>query len=447
MSVGNGNGRAQVETAGTPEHDGYAHLQGPEPFTDAEALARFDAEIERLEDATFIDWPAFWAKDRADADWLVENVIARGRGHAIYAPAGSKKSLLLLWISARLATSPEPVAVVYLDYEMAEDDLYDRLEGMGYGPESDLSRLHYALLPDLPPLDTPAGTGAVSEILDRVEAKHSGHHLLVVIDTTARAVEGPENEADTFRRFSTATGSPLKRRGVTWIRADHTGKDLTKGQRGSAAKSDDPDLVWEIRETQNGIKLAARKRRMSWAPEWVAFAFREDPIRFEPLAEDWPAGTEAAVETLNRLSVPVEVSTREAERLLKSAGEGKRRNVIVAAQKWRRELGNHPGNHLALGEPEPFGEPPGKSQPVQGGNHPGNHREPPPEALREPGTPPLGGTGTLPDPPEPIEEELGNLADAGLIFDEYLDSDMCAFCGYSERHTTDCPYGKENVSG
>lgn len=356
-----------------------AERYDPEPDLNVSLVLPGEAE----ETNTFIDWSKFWSKDRTDPEWLVEDVLARGRGHALYAPAGTKKSLFTLWMAAKTATGRQPVAVVYLDYEMTEDDLYERLKDMGYGPESDLSRLRYALLPTLPPLDTKDGAEAVGQMLDGVQADLPDHHILVVIDTTGRAVEGEENSADTFRRFYSATGIALKRRGVTWCRLDHTGKDISKGQRGSKGKDDDPDVVWELRETENGIMLTAKKRRMGWVPERSAFAQSADPLRFTPIAGDWPKGTEETADVLDRLAVPLDASTRTAQGALKEAGEGRRRELVVAAQKWR----NHPGNHSQIRLPEPSAEPPGEN--------PMNTRaEPPPEPA---GTNPSGipGTGSL----------------------------------------------------
>jgi hypothetical protein len=298
----------------------------------------------------FIDWPMFWAKDHTEAEWVFEDVLARGRGHALYAPSGSKKSLFALWLAVQVAA--DGVAVCYLDYEMTEDDLQERLEDMGHGPQSDLSRLHYALLPELSPLDTKDGAEEVELLLDDTAAQ------VVIIDTTARAVEGEENSADTIRRFAHHTGMMLRRRGVTWLRLDHTGKDLSKGQRGSKAKDDDPDVVWQLRETENGVMLTARKRRMGWVPERVTFALREEPLRFDPVVGDWPEGTVETADLLDHLGVPLDASTRTAQKALRDAGEGRRREVIVAGQRWR----NHPGNHSQLEMPEPLWEPPGETQ-------------------------------------------------------------------------------------
>ena len=143
----------------------------------------------------------------------------------------------MLFIAAELATGPEPIVVIYLDYEMTEADVHDRLEDMGYGPETDLSRLRYDLLPSLPPLDLEDGSQALCEIIDEVQASFPAHHLVVIIDTIGRAVAGEENDADTFRNFYNHTGIELKRRGVTWARLDHSGKDPSQGQRGSSARA------------------------------------------------------------------------------------------------------------------------------------------------------------------------------------------------------------------
>ena len=62
------------------------------------------AVAERLEPSRICFDPAFW--DGADdaEDWLVEPILARGRGHLLYAPAKAGKSLLALYVAACAAT-------------------------------------------------------------------------------------------------------------------------------------------------------------------------------------------------------------------------------------------------------------------------------------------------------------------------------------------------------
>lgn len=285
----------------------------------------------------FIDWGSFWQRDQSQVEWVFPDVLARGRGHALYATHKAGKSLLMLFIAATLATGPEQIVVVYLDYEMGEDDLQDRLQDMGYGSQDDLSRLKYALLPSLPPLDTQAGAKALTELLQSVQADWAEHHLVVVIDTIGRAIEGEENSADTFRAFYSHTGIQLKRRGVTWARLDHGGKDAAKGARGSSGKGDDVDVVWRLSKTQNGVSLTRDVARMNWVPEKVTFGMTNDPLTYRRLAGDWPDGTEEAVEALDRLAVAPDVSVRVASSKLREADEGRRTEVVSAAQRWRKE--------------------------------------------------------------------------------------------------------------
>jgi hypothetical protein len=288
-----------------------------------------------------LDWPTFWGHDRDEAEWLAEPIIPAKRSVALFAPGGTGKSLLALWLAAGLATGKrllgpptDPVDVLYLDYEMTEDDLAERLENMGYGPTSDLSRLHYALLPSLPGLDEPEGGKVVVELARSVDAQ------LVVIDTFGRAVHGDENDADTVRAWYRWTGLHLKAEGRAFVRVDHAGKDLDKGQRGTSAKNDDVDIVWRLaRQDGDTFKLIAKKRRMGWVPEIVDLVQREHPALSYGLlgGHTYPPGTRELAATLKELGVPVTASRRIAGDALKAVGKGARNALVGSAQKWRRD--------------------------------------------------------------------------------------------------------------
>ena len=283
-----------------------------------------------------IDWSTAWDEDRTGPDWLYDNVLARGRGHALYAPHKVGKSLFMLWLAAKVATGPHPVAVLYLDYEMTLDDVLERLEDMGYSASTDLSRLAYWLLPNLPPLNTEAGADHLDELVDQLGEQHPDHDLAIIIDTTSRAVTGDENDAGTYQAFYEHAGIRLKRRGATFARLDHAGKDPAKGQRGSSAKGDDIDLCWKLTRTDSGVTLTRELTRISWAPEQVAFDLRLDPLRYEQVAPAYLAGTAEVAAHLDRLGVALDASTRTAQAALKADGNGRRRNVVMDAMRHRR---------------------------------------------------------------------------------------------------------------
>jgi hypothetical protein len=286
-----------------------------------------------------VDWPEFWARDQSEADWIAEPVIPAGRSISIYAPGGTGKSLFTLSLVAAVATGGAGLdgrpmkarRVLYIDYEMTQEDLFERLSAMGYDQTCDLSNLHYASLPSLPAADAPEGGKAIARMAQLVDAE------LVILDTFSRAVAGDENDADTVRSFYRWTGLHLKAEGRAFIRIDHAGKDIERGQRGTSAKNDDVDIVWQmIKADASGFKLTAKKRRMGWVPEVVELQQFDEPTLHYRIVEGLaPSGTDKVVRDLDELGVPAFASARQASKLLKDGGRGARDQLVRAAQKKR----------------------------------------------------------------------------------------------------------------
>ena len=291
-----------------------------------------------------IDWKLFWMQDRPATDWLAAPVVPRGCSVALFAKGGTGKSLFVLWLVAAMATGRAifgarrpPANVLYLDYEMTEEDLLGRLESMGYGPDDDLSHLHYAVLPEVAPLDGEEGGEVVAMMADLVAAD------VVIIDTFGRAVHGDENEANTVRAWYRWTGQRLKVDGRAFIRIDHAGKDLERGQRGTSAKNDDVDVVWQMVELDAGrFRLTAVKRRLESIPHTVELDKVVDPddgltYRLVSGGIGYPAGTATVVDDLDRLGVTLDATRRDASKSLHDAGRGARTQVVSAALRFRRE--------------------------------------------------------------------------------------------------------------
>jgi len=203
----------------------------------------FDTDAD-AEAGRYLDWRLLWDDDFPESEWLVEPLIETGQAVSLYSPAKTGKSLLALELAGALAVgrpvlgnaAKEPTNVLYIDHENTRADIRDRLADMGYDADADLSRLHYSLLADWPPLDTEAGGDRLHAEADRLGAR------LVILDTVSRAISGEENSSDTFIRLYRHTIRPLNADGVAFIRLDHLGKDRTKGA------------------------LAHRPRAMTWMP-------------------------------------------------------------------------------------------------------------------------------------------------------------------------------------
>lgn len=288
-----------------------------------------------------LDWSEFWTADHDETEWLLEPLFADGRAHALYAGAKTGKSYLVLAAIAALATGRpfmghpggHPVHCLYVDMEMTAADVHERLVEFGYGPNVDMSHLHYALLPALPPLDTYEGGQALVAAAVGFKAR------FVVIDTTARSVKGEENDEQTIRAFSYHTGQALKRLGIGWARLDHAGKDASKGQRGTSAKNDDVDVVVRLERVDGGQRLIATHRRMSWYPERTVIAVAEvNGVQTftTPNSELWPEGTKDCAGDLDKIGVPLAASRREARQMLNEHGLTATNDVLGKALKWRR---------------------------------------------------------------------------------------------------------------
>jgi len=239
----------------------------------------------------------------------------------------------------------------------------------------------------------------------------------VVIDTFGRAVAGDENDADTFRGLYRNTGLHLKQAGIAFIRLDHAGKDVEKGQRGSSAKNDDVDVVFRmIRRDDQALRVTATHRRMAWVPQETDIAvIDEDGVtRFSTGAGSWPEGTKTISDALDDAGAPVDVTWRRAQEILRDAGVKARTATIRAAIKHRRQsvenLVDEWVPNVGTHDPEPMGP------------KIGTHRDPKcktpsqrPDPLRDPSGPigrprgshmgpPIGGpidpggSGSMPKP-------------------------------------------------
>lgn len=285
-----------------------------------------------------VDWDRLFTRDDPDTEWLVEDLWPASRQLHVFASRKTGKSLILLWLCACLAAGRDPltgraqprVAMTYIDYEMSEADLLERLEDMGFTP-ADLELLSYYLLPNLPPLDTDDGGRALMSLLQRDQS------VGVVIDTIGRAVVGEENAADTYHAFWHHTGTLLRRAGIALARLDHEGHESGRS-RGSSAKADDVDIVWSLERTDPGLRFTKKYARVTWVADTIDVAKLEDPLKFRRTTDSWPIGTADKAAELDAIGAPLDISKREAQRLLRNAGRpAGRDSVLLKALAFRRQ--------------------------------------------------------------------------------------------------------------
>lgn len=231
-------------------------------------IARNNMQERRVEPSTepppYLDWSEFLSQDFSSVEFLPGDLLRVGGHGALVGEGKAGKSLFALeWAQAIgagrsfLGSGPRaPRRVLYIDFENGWPDIQQRVEALGY-TAADLAGVRYLSFPPMPPLNTEEG-GAY--LLDRVRDSRAE---VVFLDTISRMVVGKENDADPWRDLYNCSLLRLKADGVSSIRLDHFGKDVAKGARGSSAKTQDVDAVWELssagRKTAAGVPIKLQR--------------------------------------------------------------------------------------------------------------------------------------------------------------------------------------------
>lgn len=193
-----------------------------------------------------LDWTEMFGRDWGAIDWMLGKFVERGQQMALIGDGKAGKSLFAFEWVWRLAAGTgflgddggRPLRVLYVDRENSQDDLYRRAVALGATPEQ-LAGVSYLSFPPFKPLDV----DGAEQFMEQVARRRPD---VVVLDTVSRFVGGKENDAETWLNLYRMVHAQLKRDGITGVRLDHFGKDAEKGGRGSSAKSQDIDHVWEL---------------------------------------------------------------------------------------------------------------------------------------------------------------------------------------------------------
>ena len=371
----------------------------------------FDAVDDGLPEP--VDLLALMSGDPLEHEYLSAPLVMKGKQTGLTSFRGVGKSLLAQDLSAHAATGTafleqpdgDPVSVIYLDMEMGPDDLWARLGDFGWTPDNPLfdtltEHLHYFQLFTLPPLDTNEGGETLEQLVNKYQAE------LIVIDTISRVISGKENDNDTFLALNRHTEMRLKRMNVAVLRLDHLGKDPERGARGGSAKEDPLDVIYQLSAFGDGVRLRLKKDRQgAGLPHTIdlARANNNGVMTHVMPAAYISEATRRLVSAIDELGLPDDASTRTTQKALQAEGQGKQRQLVVAAVKFRtsrkraEKSGNHPseppdGNHPS--------EPPGTTKDETTsdlGIHPRNHPPEPPRTVT--------GNRSLPLRREPVPDQ------------------------------------------
>lgn len=209
--------------------------------------AMVDTSAERFPS---VNWDDAFSQDFSEIDWLPGQFMERGQQVALVGSGKVGKSLFTLdWIVSCVTGQqflghrlPRTFKILYFDRENSLRDIVTRAQALGANADDLRNGLVYKMFPSFSgTLD--ASAQAARELLAIVDEEKPD---VVVLDTVSRFIEGDESSANTWLQLYQLIHAPLKARGVACLRLDHFGKDEERGSRGSSAKSQDVDHVWEL---------------------------------------------------------------------------------------------------------------------------------------------------------------------------------------------------------
>jgi AAA domain len=218
--------------------------------------------------------------------WAIKGVIALNEDSSWFGPAGSLKSTLLVDIAVHLAAGRDwrgykakmQGGVVYLAFERAA---LTRRRLAAYAKRPGFQKLPIAVAGDIVDLIDASSVEIIAETVKAAEARFSVPVSLIIIDTYAKGVAAGGADEDkaqhvnlvaaNLKRVHEAIGHPIH---IAMI--GHTGKDESKGERGSSAKLGHVDVA--VRISGEGKVKAATVTKGNDQAEDVLTAFEGEEI-------------------------------------------------------------------------------------------------------------------------------------------------------------------------
>jgi hypothetical protein len=218
--------------------------------------------------------------------WLIKNVFARGETSAWIAPPGGMKSALMAQASICVAAgldwhghrSKETAGVLYFAIER-EDLVRRRLRA--HGIRQNLKGLPIAVVGSTIDLTHPEAHKKVIDTIREAKAWFGLDVGLVIIDTFAKLIAAAGGDENSARDQGAVFANVQRVKNTTDVHValvGHTGKDETRGARGSNALLGDVDVMVTL--SGDDIRTATVTKAND-ASEGPLFSFKSEVHEFE----------------------------------------------------------------------------------------------------------------------------------------------------------------------
>lgn len=187
-----------------------------------------------------------------EPQWLIPGLMPSNGLHVLYGAPGSGKSFIALSAALHVAAGKpwggRPVRKGGVVYVAAEGGRGFRKRVVAARTElGDVEDVHFALVTTAPNLGKGRDTADLIEEIEDQTGRLGWRPALVVIDTLSRSVEDMnESSSQDVMRFVNNAERIGRHFGCVVMPVHHTGKDETKGMRGSSALHGSADAEWLV---------------------------------------------------------------------------------------------------------------------------------------------------------------------------------------------------------
>lgn len=285
---------------GGPEDYGMSSNTRPDQGQDSAAALRL----------TYFDDCGAFARKR----WIFKGIISRGETSAWIAPPGAGKSALLTEISVHAAAQIDwrghraKQACGVVVFALERGDLFKRRLQV-YHLRDGLKALPIAVADAVIDLLNPSCVDTIVSTVRQAEQQFGGDVGLIIIDTYAKGIAangGDEDKAKDQNRAAANLRTVHSRLDLHIALVGHTGKDETRGARGSNAHVGDVDVMVQI--SGDGTKVA-QVIKGNDQPERVVAQFRLEPFELGRDEDGDPITT--AIVSTDAIDAPVASKQRE----------------------------------------------------------------------------------------------------------------------------------------
>jgi|GEM_PF-2188438 len=210
--------------------------------------------------------------------WLVKGVIERDSLAVIYGEPGHGKSFIAMDLAATVATGTDwhkhqttPGAVFYIAGE-GVNGIARRFKAWEIDRRIDLSSAPLCVSSTPIALDDPGSASKVKQAITAMAEQQQQTPVLIVVDTLARNFAGDENGTKDMNQFIRCMDAIRLAWKATILIVHHTGKDTTRGARGSSVLKAAIDTEFSASMDENKIIcLQAHKMKEAELPRPMAF--------------------------------------------------------------------------------------------------------------------------------------------------------------------------------